>query len=299
MRTGVDHEENFPVASWLCPPAQRPAVVALYRFARTADDLADEGNLPAAERLRLLALFRHWLNWADGTVSRPESAGHPNWPDLFANLHLHIQQHAWPTAPMHALLDAFEQDVRHTANGYRYKNMADLELYCSRSANPVGRLLLHLFGVTDATSLKQSDDICTALQLINFWQDISIDWPRGRHYLPEDWLAAHGLGLEDFSPTRPAQDPKDASCSAVVAKLFDHAAQKMRTGAPLAWRLKGRFGLELRLVVLGGLRVTERAAVLGHRTWRMRPRLGPTDMPLLLWRTLRACPADTLAANRL
>lgn len=299
MRTGVDHEENFPVASWLCPPAQRPAVIALYRFARTADDLADEGHLPAPQRLQQLALYRQWLNWADGTLTRPQTSAHPSWPDLFAELHIHIKRHAWPTAPMHALLDAFEQDVRHTASGHRYQNMAELLDYCSRSANPVGRLLLHVFGVTDATSLSQSDDICTALQLINFWQDISIDWPRQRHYLPQDRLDAHGLTLNDFSPSRPPDARLDATCSQLVSELFGHAAQTMRRGAPLAWRLKGRFGLELRLVVHGGLRVAERAAQQCHHTWNKRPKLAATDLPLLLWRSARPCPTDTLAPNRL
>ena len=288
MRTGVDHDENFPVASWLCPPAQRPAVVALYRFARLADDLADEGDATADERQHALAQCRAWLNWATEPDPRqPPAPAGAHWAPIFQALSLQIHAHHWPTAPMHHLLDAFELDVQRTAQGHRYASVDALMDYCRLSANPVGRLLLHLFGVNDETSLRQSDAVCSALQLINFWQDIGIDWPRGRHYLPADALAQHGLTWTDFSPERPLDEALDRRCGQLVAELFQHATALMHQGAPLACRLPGRFGWELRWVVQGGLRVAEKAAVHGHQTWRHRPRLTATDALPLLWRVWR------------
>ncbi|EWS59940.1 squalene synthase HpnC [Methylibium sp. T29-B] len=178
----VDHYENFPVASLLCPPALRPAVTAIYHYARTADDLADEGDAPAAQRLADLAAYR-----ADLHAVAAGAAVSPRWAAVFEPLSVAIAKHALPLPLLEDLLDAFVQDVVQT----RYSDRAELLDYCRRSANPVGRLLLHLYGVQDADSLQRSDAICSALQLINFWQDLSIDLPRGRLYIPLDQCAAH------------------------------------------------------------------------------------------------------------
>src|SRR5258706_3302942 len=152
----IDHYENFPVASWLCPPALRPAVAAIYWFARTADDLADEGEAEPAQRLADLAAYRADLAAA--------AAGHPasaRWPTVFGPLTVALQRHALPPTLLGDLLDAFAQDVVKNS----YADRAELLDYCRRSANPVGRLLLHLYGVSDADSLRRSDAVCTALQL--------------------------------------------------------------------------------------------------------------------------------------
>lgn len=295
MRTGVDHDENFPVASWLCPAAQRPAVIALYRFARTADDIADEGAASASERLRQLARYRQWLSWATGGCPTPpgepgpgEPADPAPWPPLFAQLRQHITATGWPAQPFFDLLDAFEQDIHHTASGHRVQHLDELLDYARRSANPIGRLMLHLFGISDARSLRQSDAICTALQLINFWQDLRIDWPRQRHYLPQQLLDAHRLSLSDFNPAAPATEPERiARQERLIASLFADALARISQGAELAWRLPGRFGWELRGVVWGGIRVAEHAARLRYRTWLTRPRVSAADLPLLLWRSLR------------
>lgn len=303
MQTGVDHDENFPVASWLCPPRLRPVIAAIYHFARTADDIADEGPAPAQQRLADLARYRRLLDWAaqPDLAPWPDPTASDRWHTVFATLRPHL--HAWslPLPCLHALLDAFEQDVRRTASGQVYQTVDELLDYCQRSANPVGRLLLHLYGVNDAVSLTRSDAICTALQLINFWQDISIDWPRQRHYLPADVLGRHGLTLSDFAPPRPdrptttAADMEARRCAA-VAELVNDAAHRMHQGAPLALALPGRMGWELRLVVQGGLRIAERIGRLNHRTWAVRPQLKGTDVPLLLWRA--ACmKADELGAG--
>jgi hydroxysqualene synthase len=268
----VDHYENFPVASVLCPPAIRPAVVAIYRFARTADDIADEGEAAPAQRLADLAAYRDALSAL--------YAGQPcggRWPQVFGTLPAAVQRYALPAAPLHDLLDAFTQDVHNPP----YPDRRALLDYCRRSANPVGRLLLHLYGVADAVSLRQADAICTALQLINFWQDLSVDLPRGRTYLPLDALAAHGLRAPDLAGA------DTAATRALVRDLCGWAEALMHEGAALALRVPGRAGWELRLVVQGGLRILERISAMNHETLHARPRLTAFDAPRLLWRALR------------
>ena len=273
VRVAEQHYENFPVASLLCPAALRPAVMALYRFARVADDLADEGDADGAQRRADLTAYRGALQAVlDGRVDGSR------WPVVFPSLALTIRTHALPAQWLHALLDAFEQDVRNP----HYADRAELLDYCASSANPVGRLLLHLYRVGDALSLRQSDAICTALQLINFWQDLSVDLPRGRVYVPLADLQRHGLDLDQL--TRPVDD--DAH-RALVRDLVQWAAALMAEGAPLALRLPGRFGWELRLVVQGGLRILDKIAAMNFASVRARPVLGRKDAPALLWRALR------------
>ncbi|MEY5100472.1 MAG: hypothetical protein RJA36_3191 [Pseudomonadota bacterium] len=278
---GVHHYENFPVASWLCPPGLRAPIAALYHFARTADDLADEGEADAARRLADLAAYR-----ADLRRVLAGEAPSPRWSGLFAALARAIVRHRLPAQPLHDLLDAFEQDVRYTAAGRRYPDMAALLDYCRRSADPVGRLLLHLYGVGDALSLRQSDAICSALQLINFWQDLGLDLSRRRHYLPLDLLARFGVD-EAGLPSAPPGSAQDATAQALLRELVQHARGLMLSGAPLACRLPGRIGWELRLVVQGGLRILDKIERLQYRSWRVRPLLGAADLPLLLWRAAR------------
>lgn len=284
LGSGVGHYENFPVASWLCPPALRPAVAAIYHFARTADDLADEGDASAQQRLADLARYRAELQHClqPTAPSRPDMP-EARWPDLFRALGKASQRHGLPAACLHDLLSAFEQDVRHTASGHRYADTAELLDYCRLSANPVGRLLLHLYGVHDDASLRQSDQICSALQLINFWQDIGTDLPRGRCYLPADALQRHGVSVADFETGNPA---RDAAMQAVVAELCAQARDLMQQGAPLVHRVPGRAGWELRLVVQGGLRILDLIAAQQHRSWRTRVTLRRTDLPRLAWRAL-------------
>jgi len=250
----VDHYENFPVASWLCPPALRAPILALYGFARTADDIADEGNATAAERLALLQLYRQDLHesWRN---PQHRSA---QWPEVFAALARQHQTWAFPLGLLEDLLDAFEQDVTYTRDHHVYANRTELLDYCRRSANPIGRLILHLAQVQDAESLAMSDAICSALQLINFWQDLSVDVPRGRLYLPL------GANLTDE---------------------LAYARALMEQGAPLVRRLSGRLGWELRLVVQGGLRILDKAE--REDTRRIRPTVHAGDTPLMLWRALR------------
>ncbi|MBX3602131.1 MAG: squalene synthase HpnC [Rubrivivax sp.] len=270
---GVEHYENFPVASWLCPPRLRPAVVAIYHFARTADDIADEGDAPAAQRQADLAEYRAALDAA--LAGRDPGA---RWREVFVPLAAAARAFALPAAPLHALLDAFVQDTHEPL----YADRSELLDYCRRSADPVGRLLLHLYGVADADALARSDAVCSALQLINFWQDLSRDVPRGRHYVPEADLLVHGLTRDEL-----VQGPDTAATRALVRSLCAWAATLMRRGAPLALRVPGRAGWELRLVVQGGLRILEKIERMDHAVLSRRPALRAWDLPLLLWRALR------------
>ncbi len=269
----VNHYENFPVASILCPPALRCAVKAIYHFSRTADDLADEGDASPAERTAALMRYRAAL--AD--AARGHTTEGP-WREIFAPLSEVLRRHQLPLSLLNDLLDAFVQDV----NNPRYADRTALLDYCRRSANPIGRLMLHLAGINETGLLLQSDAICSALQLINFWQDPSIDLPKGRLYVTESDAEKHGLRLDDL-----LTGGDTPSTQALLRDLCLWAADLMRQGAPLACKVPGRLGWELRLVVQGGLRILERISQMDYRTLRQRPVLGASDLPVMLLRAGR------------
>lgn len=269
----VDHYENFPVASVLCPPALRPPITAIYHFARTADDIADEGDAPAEARLAALADYRRELL----AIAEGQAPG-PRWARVFAPLAVQMRRHALPLPLLADLLDAFAQDARNPP----YPDRDTLRDYCRRSADPIGRLLLHLYGIDEPLALHRSDAICTALQLINFWQDLSVDGPRGRHYVPEADRLRHGVPLADLVSCRDSP-----AARALVRELCAWAEALMHEGAPLVHQVPGRAGWELRLVVQGGLRILEKIAAMDHAALLRRPTVGAVDLPLLLWRALR------------
>ena len=269
---GVEHYENFPVASFLCPPALRPAVSAIYWYARTADDIADEGNAPPQTRLDDLAAYR-----ADLEACAARLPTSQRWAGVFKPLQSIIQQHTLPLHLLTDLLSAFEQDVTKT----RYASQSELLDYCRRSANPVGRLLLHLYGVRDAVSLQQSDEICTALQLINFWQDLSVDLARDRIYSPADYRVSLGISDSELLART-----FNFQTSLLIAADVAWAKTLMKRGAPLAKRVPGRAGWELRLVVQGGLRIAEKIERLGFNTLKSRTKITVWDIPALSWRAM-------------
>lgn len=280
LQAPSQHYENFPVASLLCPPRLRPAVAAIYWFARTADDIADEGDALPAQRLQDLAAYRADLQAA--AEGRPVS---PRWPEVFGALRPVLAQFQLPTALLADLLSAFEQDVVKQ----RYASEAELLDYCSRSANPVGRLLLHLYGVGDTGSLQQSDAICSALQLINFWQDLSVDIPRGRIYLPQDLWVAHGV--DEGQLLRQEVLPSTTNLIAACARSARARMLKgLQLPATVAAQLGGfdgwRAGFELRCVMQGGLRILDKMAALNYQTLRQRPKLGTWDAVVILWKAL-------------
>jgi squalene synthase HpnC len=268
----VGHYENFPVASLLCPSALRPAVRAIYAFARTADDIADEGSEAPARRLADLAAYR-----ADLQAIVAGAAPSSRWPQVFVPLRGILQRHALAPALLHELLDAFAQDVVQQ----RYADRAELLDYCRRSANPIGRLLLQLYDIDDANAHAASDAICSALQLANFWQDLGIDTARGRLYVPLADCARHGVAPESLLARADSE-----AARRLVADLIGWTRALMRQGTALPFRLPGRIGFELRLVVQGGLRVLEKIERGGCDALRQRPTLGALDAPRLLWRGL-------------
>ena len=274
----IDHYENFPVASLLLPRRLRQPVAAIYRFARAADDLADEGDAAPIERLAALAGFDAQLDRIEaGHVSETEPAG-----AMFATLAEVITSHRLPIAPFHDLLSAFMQDVRVT----RYEDEAALLDYCSRSANPVGRLMLRLYDADTPAQRNESDAICTALQLINFWQDVAIDLAKGRIYLPKS-------DRERFEVSEAAMqgDAQKLAAGRPWRELMRYEVARTRAlmlrGAPLASRLPGRIGFELRLVVQGGLRILEKIEGVEHDVFTRRPTLTRGDWFLMLGQALK------------
>ena len=265
----VDHYENFPVASRLVPARLRPAVIAIYRFARAADDLADEGAVPAPARLAALAAFDDAL----AAIARGETPPAPPFPELAAA----VQRHRLPLAPMHDLVSAFRQDVTKT----RYPRYTDLLDYCRRSANPVGRLLLALYERESPDNLAASDAVCTGLQLTNFWQDVAGDWQRGRVYLPLEDLAHFGVAEAQFD-----RRDVDARWRALLAFETARARALLAAGRPLVRALPARLGLELSAVIAGGTRILDRIDAVGGDVFRHRPMLGPRDWIAVGFRAL-------------
>ena len=266
----VRHYENFPVASLLLPAPLREPVKVIYRFARSADDFADEGTDPPDLRL-------HKLRRYHGLLARLER-GEPVEDALFRDLARVVREHALPLGLFRDLLDAFGQDVVKK----RYASFAEVLDYCTRSANPVGRLLLHVFKRTTESDLVAADAICSALQLVNFWQDVDIDYTRhGRVYLPQDEMARHGVSERHLAEKR-----CDAAWRSLLRYQIDRTRALMLSGAPLGRTLRGRIGLEIRATVQGGLRILEKIEAARYDVFRRRPVLRPFDWPVLLLRAI-------------
>lgn len=264
-----DHYENFPVASPLLPPKLRAPVRVIYAFARSADDLADEGDALPEARIAALTAYESELDLID--------AGQRPTTDLFQQLAQTIKEHQLETKPLRDLLSAFRQDVVKT----RYAHIDELLDYCSRSANPVGRIMLALSEYHSPELLNQSDAICTALQLINFLQDVAIDWEKSRIYLPQEDLSLFGVSEQQI-----AEGLRDHRWRALMQFQVERARSLMLQGAPLALNVGGRLGWELRFIVHGGLRILEKIEAVDYDVFRQRPILQPLDWLLLGWRAL-------------
>jgi squalene synthase HpnC len=265
----ADHYENFPVASLLVPALQRDAVGVIYRFARSADDFADEGDAPPEERLASLEGYRRELDRiASGTT--------PTAP-LFDDVARIVREHGLPLAPFYDLLSAFSQDVSKT----RYADFEELLDYCRRSANPIGRLMLHLFGMASPANVARSDAVCSSLQLINFWQDVAIDWKKDRVYLPLDEMAHFRVHEAHIAAAQ-----CDAAWRELIMFQIDRSRSLMGQGAPLGRDLPGRFGLEIRLTVKGGIAILDKLEAAKCDMFRHRPVLRWHDWPFLFLRAL-------------
>lgn len=271
-RLAREHYENFPVASRLLPRPMRPHIAAVYAFARIADDFADEGTRPAAERQELLD---QWANRLHEAVDDTVTAARDDHDALFLALGHTIREHRLPVHLFEDLLSAFRQDTEKT----RYETFDDLLDYCRRSANPVGRLVLRIAGHDDARIDEASDSVCTALQLANFWQDLERDWQRGRLYVPLEDLRAAGASERDLDRRQ-----STAEWRRVMSALSDRTRRLFLRGRCVADMAGGRLRLELRLTWLGGMRILERLERQRFDVFGRRPTLGARDVPLLLWR---------------
>jgi phytoene/squalene synthetase len=281
----VDHYENFPVASWLVPARLRPPIEAIYLFARGADDIADEGYLPDAQRLEGLDAYLRALD----AIERQRNPG-PG----FERIEQAIREWRLPIALLRDLIDAFKQDVVKK----RYATFAELMDYSRRSANPVGRLVLHVFGVrplfppggTASEAVDESvppggkrgltpysDLICSALQFTNFWQDVGLDWEKGRIYIPQEDLERFAVTEDDIAAGRVTD-----AWRGLMRFECERARAMLREGAPLGQLLPGRLGLEIRATVAGGAAILDKIDAAGGNVFRYRPKLNKLDWAMIL-----------------
>jgi squalene synthase HpnC len=261
---GIDHYENFPVASFLLPKRLRSPVKVIYQFARSADDIADEGIAPRAVRLEHLAHLRSLLE----DIAQGRTPSEVPFDDL-AEV---IRHYRLPLGLFFDLLEAFAQDVTKT----RYVNFDEVLDYCRRSANPIGRLLLHLFGRTEDHLLQQSDSICSSLQLINFLQDIEVDYQKGRIYIPLDEMKRYHVTEEQI-----ARRDLSGGWIALMQQQVRRASDMLNAGAPLGRVLPGRIGLELRMTIAGGRRILAKLLAVNGDVFHDRPALRAWDWPLM------------------
>jgi len=265
----TEHYENFPVASRLLPRRFRQPITVIYAFARTADDFADEGNYSQAERLKLLDDYETWLQRL--------IAGAPGSDPVFIALADVIKCYALPIGLFEDLLSAFSQDV----TKQRYENFDEVMDYCQRSANPVGRLLLYLYNEANAENLSLSDQICTALQLINFLQDLLQDFDEhNRIYLPQDEMRKHHISEADLQKRN-----SNTAMQNLVQLQVQRARAFLLAGAPLGNKLPGRIGLELRMIIQGGIRILQKLDNHGGNVFQ-RPRLKKSDYLGMFWNAL-------------
>jgi len=271
------HYENFPVASKLLPPAMRPHVAAVYAFARVADDLADEGSAPAAERLARLDAWQRRLH-AAVAADAPDAEPQAHEDLIVVALAHSIRSLDLPITLCDDLLSAFAQDTMTT----RYDSWADVFDYCRRSANPVGRLVLRIAGYRDEALDRSSDALCTALQLTNFWQDFGHDWVIGRLYVPRDALVACRAREMDLNGPF-----LNESWMAAMRQCVDRTRAQFEAGRAVCDGVTGRLRYELRFTWLGGTRILEQVERTGAALLSRRPTVGARDLPLLLWRAAR------------
>ena len=261
------HYENFQVVSFLLPKRLHQDFYNVYAFCRWADDLGDEIG-DTTESLRLLGWWREELeDMYRGAVRHP----------VFVALAATVERHCLPAAPFTDLIRAFEQDQRVT----RYESFASLFEYCRYSANPVGRLVLCLCGYTDPELQRLSDATCTALQLANFWQDVSVDWRKDRVYLPQELLRRHGSSDDDIRAGRATPGFR-----AALREATGVARQLFREGLPLAAKVDRRLALDLDLFSRGGLRVLDKIERQDYDVLTRRPAISKTERAALLLASL-------------
>lgn len=257
------HYENFHVATFLLPTRLHQDFYNVYAYCRWADDLGDEIS-DTAESLRLLEWWRQGLEaMYEGRTQHP----------VFIALKETVARHGLPKEPFVDLIRAFAQDQ----TVFRYRNFDELFAYCRYSANPVGRLVLHLCGYTDGERLALSDATCTALQLANFWQDVAVDWRKGRVYIPIEVLERHGSPVEDIRDGRAA-----AGFRAAMKEAVDVARELFLKGLPLARMVDRRLALDIELFSRGGMQVLEKIQRQGYDVLSRRPSISRVERAALL-----------------
>lgn len=266
----VKHYENFPVASFALPYKLREPVQLIYEFARNADDFADEGEILPAQRLAWLDEYRREL----AKLAQKQTPA----TRLFTDLQAVIEHHHLPLGYFGDLLNAFSQDVTQ----HRYQNFDEVLAYCRLSANPIGRLLLHLFGEASDENVHYSDAICTSLQVINFLQDVAIDYKKNRIYLPQNEMTLFGIGEEHLSQGR-----VDAAWQDFYAFQLNRIERLLVSGTPLEKNLHGRIRLEIRLIIAAAHLMIKKLRANNGAVFQRRPLLTPLDWPRLLFHALR------------
>ena len=267
------HYENFPVASVFLPRHLRGPIALIYSFARQADDFADEGDLSIEERLGLLDDFREQLDLLQAYI-KPKR-------EFFLVLGKMIRSKKLPLSPFYDLLKAFSQDVVKT----RYANYDEVLAYCAQSANPIGRLLLHLYGQASPENIKLSDHLCSALQLINFLQDIADDFKKNadkqRIYLCQDEMARFGVTEQMI-----ADQVVNANWQQLMRFNLDRTSRLLQAGKPLGRILKGRIGFEMRMIIAGGERIICKLNQVNGDIYHHRPTLQPLDWLRIFFKAL-------------
>lgn len=261
------HYENFHVVSWLLPKRLHQDFYNVYSYCRWADDLGDEMG-DAAESLRLLAWWREGLH-----AMYAGQATHP----VFVSLGATVKRYSIPQQPFDDLIRAFEQDQTVT----RYRNWEELFGYCRCSANPVGRLVLYLCGYSDTERQHLSDATCTALQLANFWQDVTVDWEKGRIYIPLEVLDRNGSAVEEIGARRAT-----AGFVAAMREAVERARALFLEGLPLAGMVDRRLAVDIELFSRGGMRVLDKIAAQGYDVLARRPEISKTERVWILLGTL-------------
>ena len=270
LKLAKKHYENFPVASFFLPKRLRQPIALIYAFARQADDFADEGDLSTEQRLALLNAFEAELDLIRSNKT-PKT-------DLFIALQATIKQHQLELAPFYALLDAFKQDVTKV----RYENIGEVMDYCRRSANPIGRLLLALYGQSSEKNIGMADAICSALQLTNFLQDIRIDAQKNRVYLPQDELKKYHVAESQI-----INGDASGAWPLMMEFQINRARKLLQAGAPLGLALPGRIGFEMRMMIAGGERILKKLHQARGDSFSQRPTLSKSDWLYMAYRALR------------
>ncbi len=262
------HYENFPVASLFLPEEKRPYIQAIYAFSRTADDFADELDRSPQERLDALHTWEQQLqDCYDGHASHP----------VFIALKETVTNLGIPIDPLKDLLTAFKRDV--TQN--RYETFDDLLSYCACSANPVGRLVLMMFGYRDDKLFQFSDSICTALQLTNFWQDVAVDQKKDRLYIPLEDMVTYNYLMESWS-----DGVMDDNFKRLMKFQVERTREMFYRGAELPSLVERDLQLELKLVWFGGMSVLKKLDRVKYDVVHRRPTLTAMNKGLILWRAL-------------